>query len=174
MPCREIIKRLVAKFGRSKVEANGVLPWQIGVYSAKLTDAFARTNWDEVRQYSALWRISWRKRRILLTRIAERCALRSLPGADERFDTISLTATRCFSRCGPNDAALHRIRQTTHLRIASARIAGCKLFCGRPPLPRGLPRFHRRILRSLLQCRPGAVVIRQLSLTPLRKLAPSG
>src|SRR5215471_11560628 len=31
-------KAAVAKFGRSKLESNGLLPWQIGVYSAKLTD----------------------------------------------------------------------------------------------------------------------------------------
>ena len=30
-------KGAVAKFGRVKLEASGVLPWQIGVYSQKLT-----------------------------------------------------------------------------------------------------------------------------------------
>jgi len=32
-------KAAVSKFGRSKLESNGLLPWQIGVYSAKLTEA---------------------------------------------------------------------------------------------------------------------------------------
>ena len=32
-------KAALAKFGKSKLEANGLLPWQIGVYSAKLTEA---------------------------------------------------------------------------------------------------------------------------------------
>ncbi len=47
-------KRAVEKFGLSKIEANGVLPWQIGVYNAKLTEAFKQRNWDDVRIYSAL------------------------------------------------------------------------------------------------------------------------
>jgi len=36
----------VAKFGRLKLESAGLLPWQIGVYSAKLTDAMRSGNWD--------------------------------------------------------------------------------------------------------------------------------
>jgi len=47
-------KKAVEKFGLSKIEANGVLPWQIGVYNAKLTEAFRQRNWDEVRLYSSL------------------------------------------------------------------------------------------------------------------------
>jgi len=47
-------KKAVGKYGLSKIEANGVLPWQIGVYSAKLTDAFKQRNWDDVRLNSAL------------------------------------------------------------------------------------------------------------------------
>src|SRR5580693_7917747 len=47
-------KKAVAKFGQAKIETNGVLPWQIGVYSEKLTEAFRKSNWDEARQYSTL------------------------------------------------------------------------------------------------------------------------
>jgi hypothetical protein len=47
-------KAAVKKFTLAKIEANGVLPWQIGVYSEKLTDAFRRRNWDDVRMYSTL------------------------------------------------------------------------------------------------------------------------
>ena len=47
-------KAAVSKFTKSKLEANGVLPWQIGLYSAKLTDAFKARNWDDVRQYAAM------------------------------------------------------------------------------------------------------------------------
>jgi len=42
------------KFGKLKLEANGVLPWQIGVYSEKLTEAFRARNWNDVRLYSTL------------------------------------------------------------------------------------------------------------------------
>ncbi|MCL4523288.1 MAG: hypothetical protein M1453_15230 [Acidobacteria bacterium] len=44
----------VRKFTKAKLEANGVLPWQIGLYSKKLTDAFKAHNWDDVRQFAAI------------------------------------------------------------------------------------------------------------------------
>lgn len=47
-------KEALAKFGRAKLDANGRLPWQVGVYSARLTTAFRAKDWDHVRQYSAL------------------------------------------------------------------------------------------------------------------------
>jgi hypothetical protein len=47
-------KKAVEKFGLSKIEANGVLPWQIGVYSAKLTEAFRQRNMEDIRLYSSL------------------------------------------------------------------------------------------------------------------------
>ena len=43
----------VAKFGRPKLESGGVLPWQIGVYSAKLTDAMRSGNWEQARLIAA-------------------------------------------------------------------------------------------------------------------------
>jgi hypothetical protein len=42
-------KAAVTKFGKIKLEANGLLPWQIGVYSEKLTEAFKAGKWDEAR-----------------------------------------------------------------------------------------------------------------------------
>lgn len=47
-------KAAINKLTKSKLEANGVLPWQIGLYSEKLTNAFKARNWDEVRQFAAL------------------------------------------------------------------------------------------------------------------------
>jgi hypothetical protein len=44
----------ITKFGRSKVDSNGLLPWQVGVYSAKLTAAFKAHDIQHIRQYSAL------------------------------------------------------------------------------------------------------------------------
>jgi hypothetical protein len=39
----------LAKFSKSKLEASGVLPWQIGVYSQKLTAAMRNHDWEETR-----------------------------------------------------------------------------------------------------------------------------
>ena len=47
-------KTAVSKFTKAKLEANGVLPWQIGVYSEKLTNAMRARNWDDARQYAAI------------------------------------------------------------------------------------------------------------------------
>ena len=47
-------KTAVTKFGRSKLESNGLLPWQIGVYSAKLTDAMHAGRWEDAKLYAAV------------------------------------------------------------------------------------------------------------------------
>lgn len=47
-------KAAIAKYGRAKIEANGVLPWQIGVFSERLTLALKNGNWDDVRLNAAL------------------------------------------------------------------------------------------------------------------------
>jgi hypothetical protein len=44
----------VAKFGRRQLDARGVLPWQIGLYSKRLTDAFHARNWDDAKLSAAL------------------------------------------------------------------------------------------------------------------------
>jgi len=44
----------VAKFGKSKLDSNGLLPWQIGVYSAKLTDAMHEGKWEDAKLYAAI------------------------------------------------------------------------------------------------------------------------
>jgi hypothetical protein len=44
----------VAKFGRRQLDARGVLPWQIGLYSKRLTDAFRAHNWDDAKLSAAL------------------------------------------------------------------------------------------------------------------------
>jgi hypothetical protein len=47
-------KAAVAKFGKSKLESNGLLPWQIGVYSAKLTDAMREGKWEDAKLFAAI------------------------------------------------------------------------------------------------------------------------
>lgn len=46
-------KAAVAKYGRSKIESNGLLPWQIGVYSQKLTESMRQGQWEEAKQDAA-------------------------------------------------------------------------------------------------------------------------
>ena len=47
-------KAAVTKFGRVKLEANGLLPWQIGVYSERLPNALKAGKWDEARLDAAI------------------------------------------------------------------------------------------------------------------------
>jgi hypothetical protein len=42
-------KAAVTKFTKSKLEGAGVLPWEIGVYSQKLTMAFRDHDWEQAR-----------------------------------------------------------------------------------------------------------------------------
>lgn len=47
-------KAALAKFGRPKLEASGLLPWQIGVYSQKLTEDLRTGNWDQAKIEAAV------------------------------------------------------------------------------------------------------------------------
>jgi hypothetical protein len=47
-------KAAVSKYSKHSLETYGVLPWEIGVYSERLTNAFRTRNWDEVRLSAAL------------------------------------------------------------------------------------------------------------------------
>ena len=44
----------VAKFGRRQLASRGLLPWQIGLYSQKMTDAMRARNWDDAKLSAAI------------------------------------------------------------------------------------------------------------------------
>jgi len=46
-------KAAITKYSKSKISATGVLPWQIGVYSAKLTEDFKNGKWDDAKRDAA-------------------------------------------------------------------------------------------------------------------------
>lgn len=47
-------KAAATKFGKLKLDANGLLPWQIGVYSEKLTNALKAGKWEEAKLDAAI------------------------------------------------------------------------------------------------------------------------
>src|SRR5216684_3129979 len=47
-------KSAVTKFSKPKLDANGLLPWQIGVYSKKLTEALKDGKWEEAKLDAAI------------------------------------------------------------------------------------------------------------------------
>jgi hypothetical protein len=98
-------KAAVTKYGKAKVQAGGVLPWQIGVYSAKLTAAMRAGNWDQVKLMSAY----------LAAYVAEAHdpfnttldfdgALSAQPGVNARFDSTLIDRYSHFFPMRPNDA----------------------------------------------------------------------
>jgi hypothetical protein len=48
-----LYKAAVRHYGLGRLGRNGTLPWQIGEYSLKLTDALKTERWDEVREDAA-------------------------------------------------------------------------------------------------------------------------
>src|SRR6266849_10142559 len=46
-------KSAVVKFSKRNLETYGLLPWEVGVYSERLTNAFRARDWDSVRVASA-------------------------------------------------------------------------------------------------------------------------
>src|SRR5215470_4318894 len=99
-------KAAVTKYGKSKLEANGLLPWQIGVYSQKLTEAMKLGHWDEVKLDAA----------ILANYVAEahdpfnttenfdgRLTIQT--GVNERFGTVLIDRFSSFFPMRPSDAS---------------------------------------------------------------------
>ena len=98
-------KSAVMKFGKTKLDANGLLPWQIGVYSEKLTEALKAGKWDEARLDAA----------ILANYISEAHdpfnttdnldgRLSRQTGVNERFGTALIDRYSSFFPMRPNDA----------------------------------------------------------------------
>jgi hypothetical protein len=99
-------KAAVAKYGKSKLESTGLLPWQIGVYSQKLTEAMKLGRWDEARLDAA----------ILAGYVAEAHDpfnttenfdghLSNQTGINERFGTTLVDRFSSFFPMRPNDAS---------------------------------------------------------------------
>jgi hypothetical protein len=99
-------KAAVSKFGKSKIDANGLLPWEIGVYSQKLTEAMKLGHWDEARLNAA----------ILAFYVAEAHDpfnttenfdghLTDQKGINERFGTTLIDRFSSFFPMRPNDAS---------------------------------------------------------------------
>jgi hypothetical protein len=99
-------KAAVSKIGKWKLEGNGLLPWQVGVYSQKLTEAMKMGRWEEVKLDAA----------ILAFYVGETDdpfhttdnfdgKLSGQLGIDERFGSTLVDRFSSFFPMRPNDAA---------------------------------------------------------------------
>src|SRR5277367_5034707 len=99
-------KAAVAKLGKWKLDGNGLLPWQVGVYSQKLTEAMRLGRWDEAKVDAAL----------LALYVSETDdpfhttdnfdgKLSGQLGIDERFGSTLVDRFSSFFPMRPNDAS---------------------------------------------------------------------
>ena len=99
-------KAAVTKFGKLKLDANGLLPWQIGVYSEKLTNALKAGKWDEARLDAALLAhyVAQAHDPFNTTDNADG-HLSGQTGINERFGSTLIDRYSSFFPMRPNDAA---------------------------------------------------------------------
>ena len=99
-------KAAVEKYGKSKVQSNGLLPWQIAVYSQKSTEDLKTGHWEEAKLDAA----------ILANYVADAHdpfsttenfdgKLTAQAGVNERFGTTLIDRYSSFFPMRPNDAA---------------------------------------------------------------------
>jgi hypothetical protein len=99
----------VSKFTRRTVELYGLLPWQIGIYSKKLTDAFAAHNWNDAKLSAAiLAHYVAAAHDPFNTTVDKDGALAAQPGVNERFGSGLVDRYQLFFFVKPNEAAFVR------------------------------------------------------------------
>jgi len=98
-------KAAIDKYGKSKVHSTGLLPWQIGVYSQKLTEDMRAGRWDQARMDAAF----------LANFVAEAHdpfnttenfdgRLTSQNGINDRFNSVLVARYGSFFPMSPHDA----------------------------------------------------------------------
>ena len=96
----------VAKFGKRSVEAHGQLPWQIGLYSQKLTEAFRTHDWNNAELSGAiLAHYVAAAHNPFDTTINSDGKLSAQPGVNERFSHSLVDRYQRFFYVKPNEAA---------------------------------------------------------------------
>ena len=99
-------KAAVTKFGKLKLDSNGLLPWQIGVYSQKLTEALRAGKWDEARVDAAVLAhyVAQAHDPFSTTDNADG-RMSGQTGINERFGSTLIDRYSSFFPMRPNDAA---------------------------------------------------------------------
>jgi hypothetical protein len=99
----------VAKYGRRAINTYGLLPWQIGLYSQKLTDALREHNWAEAKLTAALLaHYVAAAHDPFNTTVNNDGRLSDQPGVNERFGDGLVDRYQLFFFVKPNEAAFIR------------------------------------------------------------------
>jgi hypothetical protein len=94
-----------AKFGRRALDKYGLLPWQIGLYSKKLTDALHSQDWAEAKvSAAALAHYVAAAHDPFNTTVNSDGSLSNQPGVRERFDSGLVDRYQLFFFIKPNEA----------------------------------------------------------------------
>lgn len=98
-------KAALTKFGKIKLDAGGLLPWQIGVYSEKLTNSLKAGRWDEARLDAAFlaFYVAQAHDPFNTTENSDGHSSSQL-GVNERFSTRLVDRFSSFFPLRPNDA----------------------------------------------------------------------
>lgn len=102
-------KEAVTKFGKSKLDSNGLLPWQIGVYNQKLTDDMKTGRWEDAKLDAAiLAHYVGQSHDPFSTTDNFDGKLTGQIGVNERFGTALVDRYSSFFPVRPNDAVYIR------------------------------------------------------------------
>jgi hypothetical protein len=99
----------VSKLTRRTVEMYGMLPWQIGIFSKKLTDAFEARRWTEAKLFAAILAYYVTAANDPFnTTMNHDGSLSDQPGVNERFGAGLVDRYQLFLFVKPNEAAFVR------------------------------------------------------------------
>lgn len=96
----------VKKYGRRTLDKYGLLPWQIGLYSKKLTDALRAQDWSDAKvSAAALAHYVAAAHDPFDTTMNADGTLSNQPGVRQRFDTALVNRYQLFFFIKPNEAS---------------------------------------------------------------------
>ncbi len=157
-------KAALRLFGKAKLDANGVLPWEVGVYSERLTNAMRAGKWDEARQHAATlaYYVAASHDPFNTTDNFDG-QLSGQPGVRQRFGVNMVDRFALFFFVRPNDAAHIADPTDRAFEIClSARSWLENILLADRRARRGLPDYTDEYFDRFYN-QAGAVLIRQLS-----------
>jgi hypothetical protein len=154
----------VSKYTRRTLETYGLLPWQVGLYSKRLTDAFREHNWNEANLSAAtLAHYVAAAHDPFNTTTNSDGRLSGQPGANSRFGTGLVDRYQLFFFVRPNEAVFvhdptdHAFEMTlsAHSWLENILLADLRAHAG---LSGYTDEYYDRFYAQA-----GAVLVRQLS-----------
>jgi len=154
----------LSKYSRRTLQTYGLLPWQIGLYSQKLTEAFKSGNWKDVRLTAAiLAHYVAAAHDPFNTTVNRNGSVSGQPGVNERFGTALVEHFQLFFFVKPNEAVLVRdptdhafeMCLSSHAWIENILLADMRA-------KEGLPGYNGAYY-DRFYAQAGAILIRQVS-----------